>query len=1069
MTKRTSIFLVALASTFVAAPSVFGQSVIQVSITANGKASSVASGGSLALVASDLGQPILANVTVRYSGTATATITGVSLTGTSEMTLLVPAQTPAALSPNGTTSFTVEYLPSSGNAANAQISVVYTENSQPSAFLFTIAGTSPRLAFSYYFPPTGSLTDLNSGDRITFPATNAGSSAQAIVSVINRGTAAGSLQSISLSGSAFQLAGSPAPVQLQPGQQASFSVTFIPQGTGGSQGLITVTLASSTVTFALAGTGTTANFSASYALADGNLRPLTSGTSITFPSVDVNGNTTATITILNQGPGTGTVSSIAVGGAGFQVTGLSALPATVASGQSLHFNIVFNPTQSGAFNGNFTIFLTGSSISGTLLGSTTSPSFTLTYALADSIIHALPSGTTINFPAIDINGTTTANITILNQGAGSGTVTAISLSGNGFQLTGVPLLPLTLAGSQGLRIGIVFNPTQAGTYNGTFRIDLTGSSITGSLTASTAASNISLSYIDPDTNNVVPLSNNSSIPFPNTLSGAVSNITVVATNSGAGTGFINAVTLGGSSPSAFQLLNLPSLPVAVPPSQQVRFGVRFSPQQQQGFSAALLVTINTQALTVNLAGQGTGPQFTYTWTSGSGSTALLPNGTLPVADTTVGQTTSVTVSILNAGTGDGQISSIGVTGQGLALSGVPVGTITLHANASQQFTLNFAPLQPGSVKGTLTIGNDSFTVTASGIGSKLSFTYTNAAVVTQVTEGGAVIFPPSPVGTSESLTFSIQNTGTSAATISSINLASASTVFSLQQLPTLPLSLNPGVTITLSASFLPNNTGTLTATLAVNSSTFTLSGTGTQPALLPAFQFQGPSGTQQPGQQPAVGLTLSSPFALALKGTLTLTFVSSVFTDDPAIQFANGGRTITFTIPANTTQALFNGTATSVPIQTGTTAGTLVITPTFAMQNGFDMTPASPTILSLTVQRSAPQLLNASVTSETTSSFTVLLNGYSTSRNLRQLDIQVTPQQGSTFSTSHLTLDVSTSASAWFQSATSQPFGGTFSIAIPFVLQNGNSTQDLVHLIQSLSITATNDVGTSSAMPVPIP
>ena len=106
---------------------------------------------------------------------------------------------------------------------------------------------------------------------------------------------------------------------------------------------------------------------------------------------------------------------------------------------------------------------------------------------------------------------------------------------------------------------------------------------------------------------------------------------------------------------------------------------------------------------------------------------------------------------------------------------------------------------------------------------------------------------------------------------------------------------------------------------------------------------------------------------------------------------------------------------------------------------------------------------------QTTTGFTVILNGYSTTRALTQLDIQITPKQGETFSTTHLTLDVSSGSTAWFQSATSQTFGGAFLVAIPFVLSNGSTTDDLVHRLQSLSITATNDVGASSAISVPIP
>jgi hypothetical protein len=109
------------------------------------------------------------------------------------------------------------------------------------------------------------------------------------------------------------------------------------------------------------------------------------------------------------------------------------------------------------------------------------------------------------------------------------------------------------------------------------------------------------------------------------------------------------------------------------------------------------------------------------------------------------------------------------------------------------------------------------------------------------------------------------------------------------------------------------------------------------------------------------------------------------------------------------------------------------------------------------------------VTAETLSTFTVLLSGFSTTHALTQLNIQITPKQGATFSASSLTINVSSASSAWYQSTASTPSGGAFLIEIPFVLSNGSTTDDLVHMLQSLSITATNGVGVSSSISVPIP
>ncbi|HEY2845046.1 MAG TPA: hypothetical protein VGJ09_15395, partial [Bryobacteraceae bacterium] len=154
---------------------------------------------------------------------------------------------------------------------------------------------------------------------------------------------------------------------------------------------------------------------------------------------------------------------------------------------------------------------------------------------------------------------------------------------------------------------------------------------------------------------------------------------------------------------------------------------------------------------------------------------------------------------------------------------------------------------------------------------------------------------------------------------------------------------------------------------------------------------------------------------------------------------------------------------------TGTTAGTILITPSFAMHGGFDLTPATPDALTIAIPRMAPKLGSATISSQTTAGFTLVLSGYSTTRGMRQLDIQFTPKAGENFSATKLTIDVSTAASGWYQSAASQSSGGAFAAAIPISLANGSSTDDLVHRLQSLSITATNDAGVSTAVTVPIP
>jgi hypothetical protein len=697
----------------------------------------------------------------------------------------------------------------------------------------------------------------------------------------------------------------------------------------------------------------------------------------------------------------------------------------------------------------------------------TNPSFTF-FISPDGVLSNLSAGSLIGFPATNVGSSSSAMISILNSGSTVCTVQSVTVSGVGYQASGLLHTPATVIPGQQASFTVTFTPRTTGTSSGALTVALDSSNVVFLLSGAGTASSFSLSYIDPETSNTLPLPNNSTLPFPNTLAGTTTVVNVVATNNGTGAGVINSIALSGAA-SVFQLLNLPALPVSVPPSQQLRFAIRFAPQQQQSFAGKLVVAFDGQPTSVNLQAQGIQPQFTYQWAIGTNATPISPGGTIAIPDTAVGQTTNVVVSVQNTGMADGQIPNISVTGQGLSLTGLPALPFTLHPSGLQYFTLNFAPAQPGAISGLVAIGADTLNITGTGIGPRLTYSYTSGSSAVSVADSGVVIFPPLAVGSTERLSFSIQNTGTSAATISSINLAAASTIFSLSQLPALPMSLDPGASVAFPIRFVPNNTGSLSATLLVNSTTFTLSGSGMQPAPLSTYHFQGPSANGQPAQQAAVGLTLDTPYPSDVTGTLTLTFASGAFADDSSIQFATGGRTVNFTIPANATQALFPGNTTAVGLQTGTTTGTIVITPSFATQGSFNLTPSSPALLSLTIPRSAPQLLNAAVSNATLSSFTLTVSGFSTTCDLGRLDIQITPKQGQNFSTTHLPIDVTSASSAWFAGAASQGFGGSFLLAISFNLSNGSTSDDLVHLLQSLTVTATNAVGGSNTVSVPVP
>jgi hypothetical protein len=238
----------------------------------------------------------------------------------------------------------------------------------------------------------------------------------------------------------------------------------------------------------------------------------------------------------------------------------------------------------------------------------------------------------------------------------------------------------------------------------------------------------------------------------------------------------------------------------------------------------------------------------------------------------------------------------------------------------------------------------------------------------------------------------------------------------------------------------------------------------------PSFVFS-PS-TLAPGQQATVGLTLASTFPHAVTGTLTLSFSSNaaIPADDPAIQFASGGRQTGFTIAANSLQARFNANSVEGPIgfQTGTVAGTIGFIG--ALQAGTVQTtfsPPSSANAGLTIPRAAPSIQSIQTNSQ--NGFAAVINLWSTMREVTQLSLTFNTTSevrlscgsiaGCTVSGTTMTLDVKATFDFWFNSTSS--FGSMSALRLPFSIQGS--------IDGTISVTLRNSQGTSNSLSFALP
>jgi hypothetical protein len=224
----------------------------------------------------------------------------------------------------------------------------------------------------------------------------------------------------------------------------------------------------------------------------------------------------------------------------------------------------------------------------------------------------------------------------------------------------------------------------------------------------------------------------------------------------------------------------------------------------------------------------------------------------------------------------------------------------------------------------------------------------------------------------------------------------------------------------------------------------------------PSVSLNGLPDTVNPADQPVFNVSLATAYPVQLTGQVVMTFTpDAVFPiDDPSIQFATGGRTVNFTIPAGTTTAMFS--ASQMAFQTGTVAGTITLNLSIQPAGGQAIATATRIVQ---ISRAAPVTRNV-VLVQTPGGFELHITGYSTPRQLTVAMVQLTPSAGSNLQTTQLTISLADSASNWYQSAASKLFGSQFTLVLPFTIQ-GNAS-DIGSVIASLA----NDVGSSQPVTV---
>jgi hypothetical protein len=273
------------------------------------------------------------------------------------------------------------------------------------------------------------------------------------------------------------------------------------------------------------------------------------------------------------------------------------LPVTIAAGQSASLTLAFTPNAAGSFSATAAIgsdassAMTDISLSGT--------------GISDGQLAVDPGSEA--FGSVTVGSKQSQSVTLTNTGGTTVTVSNASVSGVGFQLSGIST-PLTLNASQSAIFTVAFAPQATGSASGNLTItsDATNPDLSMSLSG-TGTSAVGQLAVSPGTLNLGSVVVGASKSASGTLSASGANVTVTAASTN------NSVfTIGGLS-----------LPVTIPAGQSTSFSITFSPLTSGTANASLTVASNGQPSTTteSLTGSGTAAPTHTVNLSWNGSTS----------------------------------------------------------------------------------------------------------------------------------------------------------------------------------------------------------------------------------------------------------------------------------------------------------------------------------------------------------------------------------------------------------------------------------------------------------------
>ena len=288
------------------------------------------------------------------------------------------------------------------------------------------------------------------------------------------------------------------------------------------------------------------------------------------------------------------------------------------------------------------------------------------------------SAASLAFGNVTLNTPSTQTVTLTSSGTAAVTVSAITVSGTGFSISGVSA-PVTLNPGATATLTVVFDPTTSGAATG---------AVTISDNASPATATVSLSGTGTATAALSAITCNSS-----SLTGAATDACTVTLTSTAPSGGV-AVALSSSSTA-----------LTVPASVTVASG-----STSAAFTAT--ATAVTTAQTATLTAIAGSASKTFSIQLNAATPALtVSTSSVSFGDVDLNSPAVQTVTLTSSGTAAVTVSAVTAAGTGFSVSGVTA-PLTLNPGATATLDVEFDPTASGAATGTVTISDNASPATA---------------------------------------------------------------------------------------------------------------------------------------------------------------------------------------------------------------------------------------------------------------------------------------------------------------------------------------------------------------------